>query len=334
MVENNILALKKRAALISLIIGFGMLAGKTGGYFITNSAAILSDALESIVHVAATGMAFFSIIISSRPADDTHPYGHGKIEYFSAGIEGLLIIIAAIAIFYAAVTDIIFGSEIKSLDIGIIVVSFAAVINLALGFYLIRVGKKTNSLTLVADGQHILTDSYTSFGVMAGIFLVMITGWQILDPLVAMAIAVNIVVTGFQLLRESFGGLMHETDKKVLKDIIDGLLKTKKSFWIDIHQLRFWKTSDTIFLDFHLILPYYFTIKESHEEEKRITTQLDSVNHNVELKIHFDHCTDSLCRLCKFSECTRRVHKWDTDFVWDEKKLTGPPVYQLFSEPS
>ena len=197
------LVLRKKAAYISLAVGIGMFITKMTAYFITGSVAIFSDAAESVVHVAATGMALFSIILSSKPADKSHLYGHGNVEYFSAGVEGFLIVLAAGVIIYQAIADIIAGPTLESLNVGVIFISAAGIVNLALGYYLIRTGKKTNSLTLVADGKHVLTDAITSIGVLVGIILVIITDYVLLDPILAIIVALNIVFTGYKLIRES-----------------------------------------------------------------------------------------------------------------------------------
>ncbi len=321
--------LKKKAAIISLSVGIGMFFAKMGAFLLTGSAAIFSDAAESVVHVLATSMALYSIILSSKPADKSHLYGHGNVEFFSAGIEGLLIIVAAVFIIFTAVMDIIKGTNLKQLDIGVMVISFAGIVNLLLGTYLLRSGKRTNSLTLIADGKHVLTDSYTSIGVIIGISLVMITKFQLLDPLFAIAIALNILATGYKLMRQSIGGLMAETDKDILKKIVDTILSDKKDYWIDIHQLRFWQSGDKIFIDFHLILPYFFTIKESHSEEDEIQKLLEKQFTNSQIKIHFDYCHPQLCKFCDYQKCTVRDHDKSITFSWDEEKLTGKSVYML-----
>jgi len=205
MNRNDQLNLRKKAAIISMTIGIGMFITKMTAYFITGSVAIFSDAAESVVHVAATGMALFSIILSSKPADESHLYGHGNVEYFSAGVEGFLIVLAAGFIIYQAILDIIAGPTLESLSIGVIFISAAGVVNLGLGYYLIRTGKKTNSLTLVADGKHVLTDAITSIGVIVGITLVIITDFVLLDPILAIIVALNILFTGYKLIRESIG---------------------------------------------------------------------------------------------------------------------------------
>ncbi len=320
------LSLKKKAAYISLAVGIGMFLSKMGAYLITGSAAIFSDAAESVVHVLATSMALYSIIISSRPADDSHLYGHGNVEFFSAGTEGLLIVIAAVFIIYTSAVDIISGSHLKQLNTGVIIISAAGAINLFLGFYLIRTGKRTNSITLIADGKHVLTDSYTSIGVIIGIILVILTGIEIIDPIFAIAIAVNILFTGYKLIRESIGGLMNETDKVLLSKIVKKLNLMRKDYWIDVHQLRFWKSGDRVFTDFHLILPYYFTIKESHLEEEYIARQLESEVPNSEIRIHLDYCTEHLCKYCSYEDCEVRMFKKIEQNIWTEEKLIGKPL--------
>lgn len=325
-VMNSDLALKKKAAYISLFIGIGMFVSKMGAYLITGSAAIFSDAAESVVHVLATSMALYSIILASRPADDSHLYGHGNIEFFSAGVEGLLIIIAAVFIIYTSITDIIKGSDLRSLDTGVYIISGAGIINLFLGFYLIKMGKKTNSITLVADGKHVLTDSYTSIGVIVGIIIVMFTDIQIIDPIFAIAVALNILFTGYKLIRESIGGLMNETDKLLLKKIVQHLNFIRKDYWIDIHWLRFWKSGDKVFVDFHLILPYYYTIRDSHLEEEFIQGELENQVQNTQIRIHLDYCTEHLCKYCNYSECGVRKEDKTENIAWDTGKLIGEPL--------
>jgi cation diffusion facilitator family transporter len=322
------LNLRKKAAYLSLAVGISMFITKMTAYFITGSVAIFSDAAESVVHVAATGMALFSIILSSKPADETHLYGHGNVEYFSAGVEGFLIVFAAGVIIYQAILDIIAGPTLESLSIGVIFISAAGIVNLALGYYLIRTGKKTNSLTLVADGKHVLTDAITSIGVLVGITLVLITDYVMLDPVLAIIVALNIVFTGYKLIRESIGGLMLETNPEILKTISDRLISIRKDYWIDLHELRYWQSGDKTFMDFHLILPYYFTIEQSHNEEKRIDEELQKEYPNSQIKIHFDYCNYDLCKFCGYEKCDVRKEEKRINFNWDIQKLAGNAIYK------
>jgi len=321
--------LRKKAAYISLAVGVLMFVTKMTAFFITGSVAIFSDAAESVVHVAATGMALFSIILSSKPADQSHLYGHGNVEYFSAGVEGFLIILAAGFIIYQAVVDIVAGPTLQSLSIGVIFISAAGVVNLGLGYYLIKTGKNTNSLTLVADGKHVLTDAITSIGVIVGISLVIITDFDLLDPILAIVVALNILFTGYKLIRESIGGLMLETNPAILKKISDKLISIKKDYWIDIHELRYWQSGDRTYMDFHLIMPYYFTIEQSHKEEKRIDEELEKEFPNSQIKIHFDYCNDVLCKFCGYQKCPVRKDEKKIDFEWNVEKSVGKAVYKI-----
>jgi cation diffusion facilitator family transporter len=325
------LNLRKKAAYISLAVGIGMFFTKMTAYFITGSVAIFSDAAESVVHVAATLMALFSIILSSKPADESHLYGHGNVEYFSAGVEGFLIVLAAGIIIYQAITDIIAGPTLSSLSIGVIFISAAGVVNLGLGYYLIRTGKKTNSLTLVADGKHVLTDAITSIGVLVAIILVIITNYVLLDPIIAIIVALNIIFTGYKLIRESIGGLMLETNPAILKSISDKLISMRRDYWIDIHELRYWQSGDRTFMDFHLIMPYYFSIEQSHKEEKRIDEELEKEFPNSQIKIHFDYCNDFLCKFCGYQKCEVRKEAKTINFEWNVEKSAGKAVYKVLN---
>ncbi|OGU65152.1 MAG: cation transporter [Stygiobacter sp.] len=326
--EKNTLD-KKKAAWISLIVGGFMFVSKISAYLLTGSSAIFSDAAESVVHVAATSMALYSIYLSSQPADENHLYGHGNVEYFSAGVEGLLIIIAAITIIYTSGHDLIFGVQTQQLGIGTTIIGAAGLVNLVLGLYLVKKGKQTNSLTLVADGKHVLTDSYTSIGVVVGLILVLITGFTLLDPIIAILVALNILFTGYKLIRESIGGLMHETDKETLALIVNKINEIKKEYWIDLHHLRFWKSSDRVYMDFHLILPHYFSVKQSHMEEEYLEHHLHSILTNCSVRIHMDYCKENVCKYCGYAECKERLEPRSINFKWDTHRMLGDPVYTV-----
>ncbi|MBN1300310.1 MAG: cation transporter [Melioribacteraceae bacterium] len=318
--------LKIKTAWLSLIVGLAIFSGKITAFLLTSSAAIYSDAAESVVHIIATLVVVYSIYLSNKPPDRSHLYGHGNVEYFSAGIEGLLIIIAAFTIIYEAIMDLIYGTELKNLDIGTFIIGAAGFINLYLGYFIVKRGKITNSTALIADGKHILTDSFTSLGVLFGLILILLTGLKIIDPIIAVIVAVNILFTGYKLIRESIGELMNETDMDLLNEISRLFQKLKKEYWIDMHNLRFWKSADRIFIDCHLTLPFYFTIKESHIEEEFISSELQKWNEKSEIRIHFDYCTYQLCRNCEYSDCTMRKEDFDQKIEWSVNKLIGEPI--------
>lgn len=328
MQSSSDFQLNKQAALISLVVGALLLLLKTTAYLITNSAAILSDAIESIVHVAATSMAFYSVILSSRPADESHPYGHGKVEFFSAGIEGGLIVIAAGAIMYEAVRGIIFGRELAQLGTGMLLTLAASIINLVLGWFLITRGEKTKSITLVADGKHVLTDSWTSFGVVAGLLLVKFTGIELLDPIVAIAVALNILVSGYQLMRVSVGGLMDESDSETLTRLVDIINKNRTAEWITVHLLRVMRSGHMHHVDFHLTIPFYWTVEQAdsfgHTVQKTLVAELED---RAQVLIHIDPCVPACCRMCNVSACTERSSPFHDAPAWNVSALAGKPPY-------
>jgi cation diffusion facilitator family transporter len=330
MDEHRYHHLRKQAALISVAIGVLMLGIKTTAYLLTHSAAILSDALESIVHVFATSMALYSIVVSARPADESHPYGHGKVEFFSAGLEGGLIVVAAIAILYAAATDILFGWELAALDTGILLTLTASIVNLLLGWFLVRRGKETDSLTLVADGKHVLTDSYTSFGVVAGLGLVSFTGIKLFDPLVAILVAVNILVSGYRLMRVSVGGLMDEADKNTLVRIQEIVNRLRTPEWINMHHLRIMRSGRLHNLDFHLIIPFYWTVQEAHTFQGKVVKEINSELHNnASVLIHLDPCIERYCSSCEVEPCRERKTRFVRKNEWTIATMVGNPPFVI-----
>lgn len=280
---------RQTAAILSLVVGVGMLLGKWGAYLITGSHAILSDALESVVHVAATAFALLSIRLSARPPDPKYPYGYGKITFFSAGFEGGLIALAALAILYEAIQGFIRGEPLRRLDVGLAIIFVASVVNLALGLWLIRKGKATRSLILEADGAHVLTDSYTSFGVVAGVALVLVTKLDWLDGVVAIAVGLNILWTGYRLVREAVTGLMDRADPAVLEKIVTALQENRQPGWIDLHQLRSWQSGDRTYVDFHLVVPEDWSVVQLHETNDRCRDLLrTALATPTDVIIHFD----------------------------------------------
>jgi cation diffusion facilitator family transporter len=280
MRESEIRALRFAMGL-SLVVGFGMLALKIFAYTVTGSVAILSDAAESVVHVVAVSFAAYSLSLSLKPADRSHLYGHDKIAFFSAGFEGAMIILAAIFIIYVSAHKWLHGLEVENLGKGTLLTLAAALINAALGGYLVWVGKKHKSLVLEANGKHVLTDSWTSFGVVAGLGLALFTGWMPLDPLVAMLVAANILWTGGNLLRRSVGGLMDEGDPATEARIVRVLTQATSQEGIQFHGLRHRNTGNMTWVEVHLLFPQGMTLTAAH----RLATEVeDRVRHELGLR--------------------------------------------------
>jgi len=264
----------------SLGVGLVMLAIKVGAYALTGSAAILGDAAESVVHVGAVSFAFFSLRLSQKPADADHLYGHAKISFFSAGFEGAMILLAAAYIAYEAVAGWVRGLDLQNLGVGTLLTAGAMLINALLGTYLVRTGRRRGSLILVANGKHVLTDSWTSLGVIVGLLLALATGWLPWDPIAALAVAANIAVSGIGLIRQSVGGLMDVADEGVRRQILDTLERETRRLGIAFHGLRHRNLGDVHWVDVHLLFPGSTSVHEAHraatEVEERVAAALAS----------------------------------------------------------
>lgn len=308
---------------LSFIIGALLMAAKFYAYRITHSSAILSDALESIINVVASAFALGSIILAAKPPDASHPYGHGKIEFFSAGFEGALIILAAFGIFKTGISHILNPHDLPHLQSGMLILLSASVVNLFLGTGLLRVGRKTDSITLIADGRHVLTDVYTSAGVFLGLLVVYVTGWNLLDGIVACLVGVHILVTGSSLVRHSFQGLMDAANPQALKRVTDLIIENRRDLWIDIHQLRAWKSGDHLHIDLHLVLPKELSLDEAHREAKSLEKMIiDHFGGNASALIHLDPCIDPDCRICRNHRCQLRKGQAESQIQWSLETLT------------
>ncbi len=265
---------RHRAATISLVIGCGMLGLKMGAYLITNSATVLSDALESVVHVVATVFMFWCFRLSAAPPDAEHPYGHGRAEGLSIGFEGGMVALAGLAIAWEALHSIWQGAQPKDLGVGLWLIATAAAINLVLGAYLVRTGRGTGSPLLVADGQHVLADVWTSLGVLAGVgtmLLVHEPRWRSwIDGLVAIGLAAYMVLVAAKLIRSAFAVLLDQIDPKLLQQILDAIAEIREPEWIDVHNLRCRTSGDHVFVDFHLTVPADWSVQEGHRAIERL----------------------------------------------------------------
>ncbi len=278
---------------LSLVVGVMMLIAKWYAFIITGSAAILSDAAESVVHIIAVAFATYSMWLSYQPPDNRHLYGHDKVSFFSAGIEGGLIIIAALFIIYESVIKFIVGIRLENLESGTYIIFGASVVNLGLGGFLVWRGKKSNSLILVANGKHVLTDSWTSFGVVAGLMLTQYTGWLPFDPLVAIAVAVNILWEGGKLVRQSVGGLMDEANPELEKKIHELLEQETVRRNLKYHELRYRDSGNSVWIEFHLLFPKGTMLKDAHSVSTEIETVLsNALEHKSHIVTHLEPIDD------------------------------------------
>lgn len=282
---------------LSLAIGLLMFVLKVGAYLLTGSAAILSDAAESVVHVAAVIFAAYSLRLSYKPADESHLYGHAKISFFSAGFEGAMIILAAIYIIYVSVAKWMSGLELENLGFGTVLTGVAAAINAGLGAYLIWIGRRKHSLILIANGKHVLTDFWTSLGVLVGLGLVLITKWLPFDPICGIIMACNILFSGIGLLRSSFAGLMDKADPETHAKLIQSLDDETRKHGVTYHHLRHRSVGDGQWVEVHLLFPTDIMLADAHRTATEIeqavehalaprahvTTHLESASDHAEL---------------------------------------------------
>jgi cation diffusion facilitator family transporter len=258
---------------LSLGIGILMFIMKVGAYLLTGSAAILSDAAESVVHVAAVIFAAYSLRLSYQPADEDHLYGHSKISFFSAGFEGAMIILAAIYIIYESIHKWMTGLQLENLGAGTALIVVASVVNGGLGGYLVWLGRKKHSLILEANGKHVLTDCWTSIAVLVGLTLVMVTKWLPFDPICGIIMACNILWSGGGLIKSAFVGLMDKADPEAQKKLVEILNRESQQRNLSYHHLRHRHLGDAHCVEFHLVFPEGVSLTNAH----RIATEVEQV---------------------------------------------------------
>ena len=294
------------------------MGAKFVAYSITHSNAILTDALESIVNVMASSFAFYSIYLASIPRDENHPYGHGKVEFFSALLEGGLIFIAGLVIVGKAIYNLYFPAEIHQILDGMGILAITGVINFVLGRYLVRKSKSFNSITLFADGKHLLTDAYSTLGLLVGLSLYYITEIVLIDTLLSLGLGLFIAFSGYKLLRKSVGGLMDESDVEIVNKIVSILQNNRNDAWIDVHNLRIQRYGPELHVDCHVTLPNYYSLMQVHDEVSAID-KLVNQNSNIktELFIHADPCVPQCCHYCNVKNCPIRSEDKKIDIEWN-----------------
>lgn len=308
---------------VSLIVSFILTGAKFAAYFITHSVAILSDALESIINVVAGGFACYSIYLAGQPKDVNHPYGHGKVEFFSIGFEGAMIFIAGMLILAKAIQYFIFPKELFKIESGLWLMGVTTIANLLLGLYLVRSGRELSSITIRGNGQHIMTDVYSSVGLMIALGIIQVTGWKWLDPAVSLLMGSLILTSGYRLMRRSISGLMDETDMKVVDKVIAILSAHRRHNWIDIHNMRVQQYGHNYHIDCHVTLPYYLELNDAHEEMKHIEKLVNKefAAGEVEFFIHMDPCIPSCCHYCLKDDCTVRSHPFTGEITWTRNNV-------------
>jgi len=278
----------QRLAIGSIFVGTAVFVLKYAAYYITGSIALFSDALESIINMVTAVAAFLAVRVSAAPADANHPYGHHKVEYFSAVLEGVLIIVAALAILREAYLGLMTPKIVDAPMEGLALNAIAGVINAAWSWTLIRRGRRLRSPALVADGRHLLTDVVTSAGVLVGLLLVPVTGWHWLDPALAAVVAVNILWSGWGLMKESIGGLMDEALPEATLTRVREIIAKNAEGAIEAHDLRTRHAGRMTFIDFHLVVPGAMSVTEAHDICDRLERALKADVEDALITIHVE----------------------------------------------
>ncbi|MEO8582586.1 MAG: cation diffusion facilitator family transporter [Flavitalea sp.] len=323
--KENLLIQKVVVAVAIVLFGIKILA-----YFLTHSVAILTDALESIANVGAGMIGLFSLYIAAQPKDINHPYGHGKAEFLSAGVEGSLILIAGLIIIYQSVYSIIYPRPIHKLDYGMYLIGFTALVNYVVGSISLYRGKKNNSLALIASGKHLHSDTYSTLGIVAGLILIYFTKLQWVDSAVALIFAGYIIVTGYKILRTSIAGIMDEADLGLLQKMVVSLDKNRQENWIDLHNLRVIKYGGQLHVDCHLTVPWYLNVHEAHGEIDKLSMLIKTEFGNaIELFVHSDGCLYFQCNICVKHDCPVRQKPFEKRIEWTKENLLSDAKHHL-----
>jgi cation diffusion facilitator family transporter len=319
------MALPKKYNLIltSFVVSLVLMIAKFIAYYMTYSSAILTDALESIINVVASAFAFYAIYLASQPRDLNHPYGHGKIEFFSVGLEGVLIVLASVFIVFHAIQRLLNPQPILDLKIGLSVITIGIIINYGLGYLLEKQGIVNKSPTLIADGQHLKLDAMSGLILVFAVLIVYITNIYWIDGAASILFAVFMAWNGVKIIRKSIGGLMDETNEEVLEKVVNILKYHQKSEWIDIHNMRIQEYGSDIHIDCHITLPNYWNLEKVHETVHEFEEILEKeFPSHVEIFIHADPCMPECCHYCKIENCPIRQSPLTTYIDWNKVNLT------------
>jgi cation diffusion facilitator family transporter len=324
--EKQNLQIQKWVATVSVVL----LIVKFIAYYITHSVSILTDALESIVNVAAGFIGLYSLFIAAKPRDKDHPYGHGKAEFISAAIEGTLVVSAGAIIVYKAVQHLIYPVEIIKIDYGILLVASTAGINFLMGYIAVQKGKKNNSLALVASGKHLESDSFSTVGIVLGLLLIFFTGLKWIDGAVAIGFGIFIGYTGYKILRKSIAGIMDEADLELLAKMVSLLNANRNENWVDLHNLRVIKYGAVIHLDCHFTVPWYLNVHDAHREIDALTSLIKKeFGESVEFFVHSDGCLPFSCKICDKKNCTERKHNFEKKIDWTMENILQNQKHHL-----
>lgn len=303
---------------LTLVVGFLLMGLKFLAYYLTQSSAILTDAIESIVNVLAGSFALYSLYYAAKPKDEDHPYGHGKIEFLSTGVEGGMVTLAGVAMTIKGVSAFFNPHDLQNIDIGLSISLFSGIVNYLLARVLIKKGTTLHSSTMVADGKHLLTDTWSSAGLVVGLIIIYFTNLFWVDYVITIGLGIFIAITGFHLIKESIFNLLDKADYGKIEHLISVLNTKRNPSWIDIHNLRVVKYGSVVHVDCHMTLPWYYTLEESHKEvddlDKLATKEF---SHEIEFFIHADPCLPKSCSICEMKDCKVRKNNFVKRLEWN-----------------
>ncbi len=305
------------------IVGIGLFIGKLIAWHLTNSDAVFSDAMESIVNIIAGFMGLYSLYLAAKPKDIDHPYGHGKVEFVTSGIEGALIIFAGVIIIVQAIDSLLHGNIPKKLDWGMLIIAATAAINYLMGYISVKKGIQQNSLVLQSSGKHLQSDTITTLGVVISLVLVYFTKIYWIDAVVALIFGSYIIFIGYKIIRKALSGIMDEADQDMLARLAKIMNDNRKREWIDIHNTRIQQHGSGLHIDAHLTLPWYFELRKAHEEmEETYKLIAENSSRAIEFNFHLDDCKTFSCEICQLSECKVRQRPFVKKIEWDENNIS------------
>ncbi|WP_294272395.1 cation diffusion facilitator family transporter [uncultured Chryseobacterium sp.] len=305
------------------VFGIILFIGKLVAWKLTNSDAVFSDAMESIVNVISAFMGLYSLHLAAKPKDEDHPYGHGKVEFVTSGIEGALIAIAGIMIIYEGINSLLTGKVLDKLDWGILIIAATAVINYILGYISVKKGRRENSLVLISSGKHLQSDTVTTLGVVISLVVVYFTKIYWLDSVVALIFGLYIIFVGYKIVRRSLSGIMDEQDPDLLNQIVSILEENRRTEWIDIHNMKIQQFGASLHIDAHITLPWYYSLRDAHKEMENVIMLLaKNTQRSVEFNFHMDDCKSISCPVCQIMDCPVRERDFVKRVQWTPENVT------------
>lgn len=299
-------------------------------YILTHSLSVLSDSLESVVNIVATIVGSYSLFVASKPKDKDHPYGHGKAEFISAAFQGTLIIGIGCLIIYKAIDSFIHPFSLQNLNNGIWLVVIIAIINLVTALVLNRIGKKNKSLAILASGKLFQIDFFTTAAIAIGFILLLVTGYQKIDTLIALFLGIYVIFDGYKIVRQSLAGIMDEADMVLLKEVITEINLSRNAKWIDLHNLRVIRYGSLLHIDCHLTVPWYYNVNEAHEAVDDFAVLIQNkFGDSVEFFVHTDPCMPFSCPICTIENCEQRIAPFEKKLNWNIENVLSNSKHQL-----